>query len=372
MKKLIFLFAMVFAISMAMAQSNFSTVTQTGNNHKADVTQFGSLNKAKITQENGNGNRLGAPLLTDPGVNVGGEVDDLSKAKGLVQEGNENVANITQQGSNNAIQQFREIKDVFNSVYQKGDGNNIVIKQVGNSNVLGQDIYEYNSIGQYGEDNVANILQNGGENKLYKFHQSGDGNNADIDQIGYRNKIKAASQSPIGGVASSRLKIMQDGNDNEITGAGEEGSNIKGDIFQDGNSNRAFMNLSRTDTYGDIDQIGNDNKATLTINKSFIGDGNWGKIYQDGNSNEANIMVGQNDPLTTSADNTMQIEQDGSFNNAEIFVEGSLNVAKIFQTAGNSNVASVSSIGNSNVGLIYQTGSSNVASVTQSGIIIQP
>jgi len=41
-------------------------------------------------------------------------------------------------GNSNIIQQFRELRSVFNSVYQKGDRNEMGIKQLGNLNVVGQ------------------------------------------------------------------------------------------------------------------------------------------------------------------------------------------------------------------------------------------
>jgi hypothetical protein len=71
MKKPIFLFAMAFATSFAMAQ-NAAIVTQTGNNHKADVTQINGSNNATVTQNGGDANRLGAVTSTDPGIYANG------------------------------------------------------------------------------------------------------------------------------------------------------------------------------------------------------------------------------------------------------------------------------------------------------------
>ena len=100
MKKVSFLFAMIFAVSMAIGQDNTSSISQTGSDHEADITQAGDLNSASVIQNGGNENRLGAPVDGDVGVNVGSEIDDLSKAKGLVQEGYRNSATIIQTQNN--------------------------------------------------------------------------------------------------------------------------------------------------------------------------------------------------------------------------------------------------------------------------------
>ena len=52
MKKLIFLFTLVFAVSMVMAQGNVSTVTETGDNNEATVNQTGATNTSGIIQIN--------------------------------------------------------------------------------------------------------------------------------------------------------------------------------------------------------------------------------------------------------------------------------------------------------------------------------
>lgn len=363
MKKLVFLFTMVLAVSMVMAQGNSSTIKQVGNDDKADVTQVGFQNTAKVLQTGGNGNLLGAVKAGDPGIELG---SDLSQAKGLVQVGSNNIASAIQKGNANKIQQFREIRNVFNSYFQKGDNNNFAIEQVGDNNVVGQALYEYDALEQVGNWNSADLYQKGNENKISIFYQHGLGNEAIIHQVGDDNKINSASQKPVSPAdnANNSLVILQQGNNNLIDNAGEDGTNIEGDILQKGDRNYASMQLSRTYAFGDIDQIGNDNRATLTINESYIGNNNSGVIYQRGDFNTAKAVVGQSNPLTIASDITMDISQIGYDNDANILSEGWWNNATISQK-GDNNIGSINQLGDLNVGAIMQTGNSNFASVVQ-------
>ncbi len=376
--KRLFVFLLVLCMStFLMAASNTATINQSGNTHEADVTQSGSDNSATVIQGSGNGNELGSPDAGDPGIGAYGESDDLSKAKGLVQSGDNNVAYISQLGNNNAIQQFRQLRGVLNSVQQIGNANDISVLQAGGNNVVGQASSEYNSLEQVGNGNDATIGQSGNNNKLAVFYQLNDDNYANINQVGDNNYIASATQKPLGGSpANNSLTILQDGNNNRIDNAGEEGIDILGSITQDGDQNRASMQLSRTAAFGDIDQIGDDNRATITINKSYIGNSNSGDIDQLGNGNVATQVISQVDPGITSSNNTMTTFQSGDGNDADILVLGSDNQATINQTgigghiaditqSGDLNIASISSDGSGHVGSIVQTGNQNNALITQ-------
>lgn len=367
MKKVSLFLIMGFAATFAMAQ-NTATVTQTGDNHKADVTQKGGmLNSATILQNGGNGNRIGAPVAGDVGVDAG---VDLSLAKGLVQEGNSNVANITQTGNLNIIQQFRPNGPVpiFNSVYQKGNSNNLEMKQIGDKNVIGQAPHEYNGLDQtQGSGNDAKILQQGNLNKLTYFYQLNDGNIADIKQVGNSNTIGSATQKKQDNISptGNYLKILQTGNSNNAT-LNEQGDHVTGDINQFGDGNIAAMQLTHSYAFGDIDQIGNSNKATITINQSYIGDNNRGVIYQFGNSNVATAAIGQRNNLLSSQNNTMEISQVGDLNKASILAEGNNHKAYAEQS-GNSNKLVVEQAGgNGNIARLKQSAGAE-ANILQSG-----
>ena len=367
MKKVSLFLGIVLTASFAMAQ-NTANLTQTGSNHKADVTQKGGiLNSATIIQNGGDGNRLGAPVAGDVGVAVD---DDVSLAKGLVQEGNSNVAEITQTGNLNIIQQFRPNGPVpiLNSVYQKGNSNSLEMKQIGDKNVIGQAPFEYNGLDQtQGNGNDAKILQQGNLNKLTYFYQLNDGNKADIKQIGNSNTIESATQKKQDNVSptANDLKILQTGNSN-IAALNEQGDHITGDINQFGNSNTARMQLTHSNAWGDIDQIGNSNKADVFVNMSYIGDNNRGVVYQSGDFNTASANIGQRVNTLSSAGNIMDISQIGNSNNASILAEGNNHTAYVQQT-GNSNKAVVEQAGgNNNVAKLKQSNGAD-ANILQSG-----
>ena len=365
MKKVSLFLGMVLAASFAMAQ-NTANLTQAGSNHKADVTQKGGiLNSATIIQNGGDGNRLGAPVIGDVGVDAG---TDVSLAKGLVQEGNSNKAEITQTGNLNIIQQFRPLKSIYNSVYQKGNSNDIKMEQIGNNNVIGQAPFEYNGLDQtQGNGNKAGILQQGNSNKLTYFYQLNDGNTADIKQIGNSNTIESATQKKQDNVSptANDLKILQTGNSN-IAALNEQGDHITGDINQFGNSNTARMQLTHSNAWGDIDQIGNSNKADVFVNMSYIGDNNRGVVYQSGDFNTASANIGQRVNTLSSSGNIMDISQIGNSNNASILAEGNNHTAYV-QQAGNSNKAVVEqSGGNNNVAKLKQSNGAD-ANILQSG-----
>ncbi len=365
MKKLSLVLVGMFAVAFVMAQ-NTATMTQVGDNHKADVTQKGgTLNSATILQNGGNGNRLGAPVIGDVGVDVG---TNVSLAKGLVQEGNSNTAIITQTGNSNIIQQFRPVMNIFNSVYQKGNSNELKMEQIGNNNVIGQAPYEYNGLDQtQGNGNKAEILQQGNSNKLTYFYQLNDGNTADIKQIGNSNTIESATQKKQDNVSptANELKILQNGSSN-IAALNEQGDHITGDIFQDGDGNTARMQLTHSNAYGDIDQIGNSNKANVFVNMSYIGDNNSGTVYQSGNSNTADANIGQRVPSLSSSGNTMNISQIGDLNKASILAEGN-NHTSFVEQAGNSNKSVVEQAGgNGNIARLKQSAGAE-ANILQSG-----
>ncbi|GAB4328266.1 MAG: hypothetical protein Kow0037_02450 [Calditrichia bacterium] len=359
----------VLCIGLAFAQNNTASVQQiNGNNNQLDATQTGSLNTATLTQD-GNENLIGKPTETD--------------AKGVVQEGNENTINVLQQGDRNIIQQYRPEKNVFNSLYQKGDKNLFDIQQLGNDNVIGQGSYPYHGIEQVGNLNNAYFIQDGDRNKIGRFHQNDELNEARISQLGNDNVVDGAAQIILGtGPAANYLEINQSGNGNVVSQAHQEGVSIEGYIDQTGDNNRASLELSRTDAFGDIDQVGDRNKATVSVWKSGIGDRNSGVISQTGNDNEASQYVRSHSSV--SHDNEMVTVQTGDQNYAYTHIKGSENLAQISQD-GNENDAKIEQEGeNNNHGTwhnagyvtIEQTGNLNDAQLKQNGsdneeIIIQ-
>ena len=367
MKKILLAVVFLLISTALVAQSNTATTTQTGDDNSAKTEQIGTTNNATINQI-GNENLVGK--LAEP------------SAKGVLQVGTSNILTIDQTGDRNKVSQFRPdhppADPTIASVEQNGLNNQMYITQSGNDQVIGEGSFPYDGIDQLGNNNFATLDQFGGnENKIGIFYQENDGNTADIDQVGNNNYIKSASQKKQDNISplNNNLNILQQGDYNIIHNAGERGDNIIGDILQDGDRNQATMQLTHSFANGDIDQIGDDNKATVTINLSYIGDNNSGVIYQNGDFNIGVAKIGQSNSATTSTDNTMDIEQLGDFNEADILVEGSFNDADIYQNGmnniadiiqtGNSNVGSITSNGNGHSGTITQTGGMNNAVITQ-------
>lgn len=375
MKKLILNFlAIILWVGFTYAQNNTASIIQTSNASKADVTQTGSTNSSTVLQNGGDNNRLGSPILGDPGINVGSEVDNLNLAKGLVQEGNNNTFGLTQTGNLNVVQQFRQLRGVYNSVYQHGNFNQFTIGQVGDGDVVGQAVYEYNSLEQVGDNNIASVNQSSGNsNRLSVFYQHGNSNSADIDQVGNNNNISVATQENLGVPTTTNniLTIYQNGNSNTISQAGEMGDNIHGSVNQLGNNNSAFMQLTHTNAYGDINQNGDHNTASVTINMSYVGNANSGTIHQTGDYNNAVELVSQVTPNVNSSNNTMSTTQDGDYNYSSIIVRGSNNLATISSTGSHNGISGVPILinqdGLNNASTITQNSDSNAASVIQTG-----
>ncbi len=394
MKKLFLSLLVIVAFTgLILAQSNTALTTQTGNAHQVDVTQTGSSNSSTVLQNGGDANRIGTPVTGDVGVDAG----NFSLAKGLVQEGNLNVADITQTGNSNVIQQYRALRSVYNSLYQHGNSNDITIQQIGDNNVVGQAVFEYNSLEQVGNFNSAGIYQNSGSgNKLAIFYQHDNHNTANISQQGNANTINSATQARLGSVVDTynQLTILQQGNHNTVDNAGELGDAIVGSVSQTGGDyNWATMQLSHSAASGDVNQTGNHNRATLTINMSYIGNGNTGVIHQTGDLNVATSVVGQTDPTVVSSNNNMETYQLGNTNYANTFLLGSsnngvidvtgdlngtnLSPVRISETGlnndgeitivGNSNAAGIFQNGDLNSGTISQASNSNSAAMTQTG-----
>src|SRR5690554_2144028 len=98
MKKLVFLFAMVFVVSVTMAQTNDASIDQAGNDHEALIEQIGELNKAYVVQEDGS---------------EGHNVNTIANAD-IYQKGSGNYVNLKQRafwGHQNSEAEIEQIGD---------------------------------------------------------------------------------------------------------------------------------------------------------------------------------------------------------------------------------------------------------------------
>jgi hypothetical protein len=179
MKKL-FVVALVLILALSMsglAWANTAEVTQEGNDNVVELTQAGS-NFVEIGQD-GDDNK--ATVVQD-GVN---ELNIVQA--GVFQVGDENTADTTQVGYQNTACIYQLSSAIASgydaSVAQTGDNNSaIVLQQALAALGEGYDVTSGNKavVNQDGSGNVAHLIQLG-DNTSY-ITQSGNDNNASVFQ----------------------------------------------------------------------------------------------------------------------------------------------------------------------------------------------
>lgn len=263
MKKLSFVFAMIFAASMAMAQ-HIDVVNQTGtdnlatvdqgfagsgtalNGNIAYVDQIGHRNEADVDQMNNGygGSAHWAKVYSDGNDNTGKIFQENDGGDALVyQFGNTNWATIFQTGNFKVGTRINGAYDAFAS-------------QVGNMNVITIDVWGTNA--------TAYASQVGNKNSITQ----------ELGQ-GYGKKVQA-----------SDFEALQFGNRNTATqymaGHGFAGGitavNNYGTILQEGNDNTAIQNMTE---FGLIPAAENYAKATQ------LGNTNWSEQNQAGTANSS-------------------------------------------------------------------------------------
>lgn len=187
MKKLIFLYAMVFAVSFAMAQ-HVDVISQVGNSNDgyiqqagiqsnyAEIITVGNENEGFVYQNNNGfgGAGLNAWIAQNGDVNhafvdQGTTNQTFGHDATIDQDGSYNAADIWQfdgQPSTAYIRQFGDINNADQLIYSDGQGNSSAyIWQEGNSNVALQNLGEGNYVGgssfaatQVGNENISTQL----------------------------------------------------------------------------------------------------------------------------------------------------------------------------------------------------------------------
>lgn len=339
MKKIIFLFTIVLATNMAMAQNsngNKGEIEQTGHENTAEITQFGRntsiINqigkKNSATVEQGDEGRPVKNLDTnswrhgafiDQAGNDNEAAIKIWKGDGSQQSGGaSNGARIEQTGNNN-----RAFQDISNSHVKTTNRNRMGahIKQLGNDNFAKQEVFR--SFGTHGSGGII-IDQQGNENQARQYVIGGRSNVTEIQQVGNNNSYSGFNNSDVADILSLAWNHKP---------SGESFSQ-----FQRGESNELRLNI-----------IGNDN-ITAQYQEGDV----WGRSY-----NIANINIEGNYNEAAQA-------QLGSHNNSDITVIGNSNSAGI-QQFGMHNNAEVSQFGNSNFSIITSAGVGNVGTITQTG-----
>jgi len=375
MKKLSFIFAMMFAASMAMAQNtsllvqkgstndalvkqigigNNDKVHQYGNNDDATVKQIGSYNIAVADQLLGDRNT--ATVLQDnnsnqaylvQGMNTGyfsaDGVTTLDIAAydniGSITQGSgvRNYSELHQMGNNNNGSVVTSGNDNFAYIYQGwagswwgepsilGNNNTASIKQTWNNN--------WGGIWQDGNNNGANLLQDGTSNMgriSQGYNYTGitgvaytpyvQYNQANVTQIGIGNYLRLFQLGD-----ANLFKLKQSGDYNTVGGRTTIGDYRKNFFQQYGNSNK-FTGVYRSgnDLWFDINaDAEQSNGATLSETS-----------YQKGDLNRIGLVQGQGDVALIQQDgynNEAVLWQHGGGQNAEIMQTGSTNTANVLQ-----------------------------------------
>lgn len=216
MKKLIFLFAMVFAVSMAIGQN------------EAYIDQIGATGSSINVSQKGDGNLLEGPASVLDALNVshaavrqvGGGTGWDSGVGGEVPDSNPNVFDFAQWGNNNYgwVDQEGNIYHAVMDWTQLGNRNSMMLEQYSKFNSLA-------SVGlQEGNDNKLGGLTGAActsssivltdINSAIPAHQSDMHGSAHLDftQVGNRNAVGLFQDNYC---CETRAVINQTGNDNE-------------------------------------------------------------------------------------------------------------------------------------------------------------
>ena len=361
MKKLVFLFAMVFVVGMAMAQ-NTATTTQEGTSNSAATTQIGALNDANVDQT---GTSNFVTVLSQ------GNSNTAVASQNGTQNGyasRPDLGYIKQIGSSNQAFLREGVVGVTTSNYADG-----FIDQSGNGNYAELNISgEYHNFAEHGITQIQIGEETPGNNAVITeayygndmdVYQSGSGNDVTgeingsysqffVDQIGTGNTglvyIEGSNNGePSWWTKSSTLRALnllsQTGSDNDA------------EINQVGDNNTFVVTQEGTDNYAYSNQLGNGNAASIVQQGSAV-NYNHAEVEQYGDDNDAGIAQ--------SADNNTAYIYQG-WGLAPLWdsknVLGSGNTASIAQSGGEFNFAGVWSLGDENEVIVSQNGSNNVA-----------
>jgi hypothetical protein len=241
MKKIVFLFAMVFAVGMAMAQ-NEAYIEQIGaSGSSINVSQTGDLNKIE-----GPGTVIDAMGASKAAVlQVGG--GNLWTSGGVIPDANPNTFDFVQDGMRNYGWVDQE-GDIYHAVLdwtQDGDDNSMMLDQYSKFNSLvstGQQLGNDNKFGGLaGATGTSASIAITDIDETIPAYQHDTHGSAHISflQDGNRNEVGLFQDNYC---CESRFKLLQDGDDNlaalfqyNPSGPGSPGKNLL-NVSQTGNS----------------------------------------------------------------------------------------------------------------------------------------
>lgn len=257
------------------------------------------------------------------------------------QTGSNAVINITQDGAGNTVKALTSNRT--DAAIINADGANIAITQVGSGNTVSLGVsasvtsgistditYSTGTSGVTGSTAIFNVNAGGNQSNASKTSinvlQTGDSSKFEADVTGTGNSISATTAGPSDDVYS---KMRGSSNTANISFSGTGGSN-QAILDQSGTGNNAIgINVSSTGNLFGITQVGSLNTATIggySAGSSLSGDDNTVQINQNGTSNLANLGI-------TGASNNVNINQGGTGQDANVKISGGSNTINITQGA---------------------------------------
>jgi hypothetical protein len=405
MKKLIFLFAMVFAVSFVFGQNN-ATVIQGG--------AAAEDNTATTVQKNGTNNLIYLEQLIE---NAGANTDPDNKGD-ITQDGNKNIAKLEQTAGATGASTVGPAWEPYNvtNIEQIGDKNKLVgatnmglIDEAANATQYSATSYNTLTLYQKGSNNRVGLKQNSGawnnvnagirqegDKNLFSVYQnSGGGSTLDGEQIvdgaqvGHNNiaQIRQDSRS------YSNVQVEQTGEKNKIVGASYSGviefddAAYQTNVGGSGNHRNNTLNVKQYDGKNVVglyqersaSGLGLSNIADITQNNgnntlgayqvttgAFNNElnvtqngGDWAKLCQESNGeNYAEILMGGNGTATLKQtggdDNHIDIDMGfgATLTSTQAALSGGSNWLEGIQSAGST-------------GNVTQSGLNNWASITQ-------
>ncbi|APE44464.1 hypothetical protein BOO69_14365 [Sulfitobacter alexandrii] len=355
-----------------------SGVKQRGDKNEATITQDGVRNLVNsLTQDSDAGATAAQNTLTieqtgvsrsHPLKNNGGLEDGADNyITGIAQINNggaTSAANDMQvtQTRDTAMKQFRanaigrggvggnfgnDASHANVALKQEGAGNEMIVSQSGEENVIYDTRNSDVELLQLGNGNEMNVSQSGKENRIYTVSQNSTagttGNTANVSQSGERNGAAGLNKTFAGGVGATRSSVLQTGGGNVVN------------YSATGNDNQfGFTQIGNSNTVNQVTIVGNGNETAAYQQGDFnsasiapiVGDGNDVGISQTGgNFNAATVQL-----TNGSDDNSIGISQTGNINGATVTADGDRNYVEVVQIGSNPSGVLMNIIGNDNGG----------------------
>jgi len=392
-----FLFVLIACLSGPALADSVSEIEQIGAQHVAQMQQtsdIGTVNRSKIQQDGADHHAA----VTQQGF-IAQNVSEI------VQHGTGNDAKVTQSadvafdstsviqqaGSGNSAEVFQGASSELTldvNIRQQGDGNHASVEQSG--------IFAARyaaTIDQLGEQNDATVFQGNGSFSVSEtvIRQVGSANTANASRIGSNTFGTAEIRQNGSGndadvqqnwAAIMEVLVVQTGQLNEasIEQSGFEPASMTASVDQNGSGNRVTTRqISPVQSYilgaaatSSVTQIGSDNIAQIDQFLNVEGDLDISDVRMNGASNSVTLRQGEG---SANSNNQSTMDVTGAGNSAVVTQSGlwGSNVSSLVET-GNDNVVSVAQhavgggFGNtvSNTSSVNVAGDNNVVNVVQS------